>query len=276
MITHITVTNEVSTIQFDVSPPSTTTRYRVNDIEGLGPVKADVNTSDLAHLDGGSFNNSRVGMRNIVIKFDYIPGYTASDSPTKLRSDLYAAAGPKKKVSLTFYVEGVGERKIDGWVESLTSELFSRELSGQLSIICPDPFFRGSLRSESHDIRTPVTVNYEGDVPTGFRLSFNASEDIKTFVLEKFLNSGEKLRLSATSNDTGIMPAGALIMISTVDRKKVAKTFSGTNLIPFMYNFNWWKLTPGDNSVAFWPYNYSGTYAASQFSITWDDLYGGL
>ena len=51
--------------------------FAVSSIKGLGPVKATINTTNIATNDGGVYNSSRLSNRNIVIDFIYYPIYNS-------------------------------------------------------------------------------------------------------------------------------------------------------------------------------------------------------
>ena len=43
----------------------------ITDIEGLGPVKATINTSEIATGDGALYNSAKLETRNIVMTLDF-------------------------------------------------------------------------------------------------------------------------------------------------------------------------------------------------------------
>ena len=257
----------------DVAAPNSTTRYLVKNVEGLGPVKADVTTSSLALLDGVSFDNARTGLRNIVIDFEYMPDWATGRTVYQLRQELYQIAGPKKMVELTFVIEGVGSRKIVGVVESVESEMFSQDLTAQMSVICPDPYFIGEEKQHTLVPATNNTINYEGDVPSAVVMGYTLSvvgQNMR-FRHHHASTGWEELRV----NDT--IPADAGLMISTVPRDKHVKLWSGVNLLPKLTVLDFWKLHPGKNTVSLIGRTINGSYPAQgTYSFSYKVLYGGL
>lgn len=267
------VPGESPSITMDVVIPKGGTRYLATNISGLGPVKADVGTTSLALLDGAALGHSRVGSRNIVIDFEYMPNWGAGQTVYSMRQDLYKIAGPKKMVELSFDIDGVGTRKITGVVESVESEMFSQDLKAQLSIICPIPYFVGAERSHTFTPATNSVIDYEGDVPTGVVMAGTLAVVGQTMRFRRSHPSTgwQELQVSGT------IAAGQGLMFNTVDREKYAKLWSGVNLIPRLTVFDWWKLYPGRNTIQLSGTTTSGSYPAQgTYSVSYKVLYGGL
>lgn len=256
-----------------VAAPNSTTRYLAKDIDGLGPVKADISTSSLALLDGVSLDYTRTGMRNIVIKFEYMPNWGAGETVYHLRQDFYKIAGPKRVVELVFHLDGVGTRSITGVVESIESEMFTQDLNAQISIVCTNPYFVGE--SKQHTL-TPATNNdiwYDGDVPAGVIMGGTLAVVGQNMRFRRYNSSigWQELRIEET------IAAGEGLMINTVDREKYAKLWAGKNLIPYLTVRDWWKLFPGRNSVSLIGTTTSGSYPEQgTYSLEYKVLYGGL
>lgn len=110
----------------------------ITDIDGLGPVKANINMTKLATADGGIYNSARLGTRNIVIKAKFTNATSIEDA----RLSSYKFFPIKKKV--TFKIETDNRTAItEGYVESNTPNPFSEESDVQISIICESAFFYG-------------------------------------------------------------------------------------------------------------------------------------
>lgn len=258
----------------DVSAPKASTRYLVTDVNGLGPVKATVSTSNLTVLDGASLDSVRTGLRNIVIEFEYRPDFASGQSVYSLRQALYKVAGSSRTVELTFVVDGVGSRKIIGTVESLESPMFSKDLTGQMSVICTSPYFIGAEKQVTLTPTISQVVNYEGDVPAGIKMGYTlpvAAQDMR-FRRSNPATGWQELRVRAP------MSASTGLMYNTIDREKYAKTWAGVNLIPSLTVLDWWKLYPGNNTIIL-----SGTQAVGgampnqgTYTVDYQVLYGGL
>lgn len=108
----------------------------IQGIDGIGPGKADINTTELATTDGGIINSARLSSRNIVFNLLLLE---APDVETT-RHRVYKCFPIKKEVGLTIKTD---QRtvSISGIVESNEPDIFSEQESMQVSIICPDPYF---------------------------------------------------------------------------------------------------------------------------------------
>lgn len=160
-------------------------------IDGLDPVKADVNTSPLAS-DGESYNGSKVGKRNIVFTIGFNPDW-GDWTLSKLRKELRKYFLPKMRVRLTFETNEMAPVAIWGYVESNEYNMFSKDPENQISVICPQPYFEtatpivitgttdvdvvtipgiGTVVYQNGSI---VPLEYNGDVETGvhFKVSKN-------------------------------------------------------------------------------------------------------
>ena len=83
MIKSLTITNHLGeSIELELGAPEKSGLF-ISQIEGLGPPKATVNTSDMATNDGSLFNSSRVGQRNIVLTLGFLFNPTIEDSRQK-------------------------------------------------------------------------------------------------------------------------------------------------------------------------------------------------
>ncbi len=75
---------------------------QIRDVQGLGPVKANVNTSPFGSFDGEAYTGSSVGKRNIVLTLGLNPNWK-DQSITSLRQLLYTYFMPKRAVTLRFF-----------------------------------------------------------------------------------------------------------------------------------------------------------------------------
>lgn len=267
----------------DVQVPKTNTKYLVRDIRGLTPVKADIITSKNALLDGEGYNTRQVGKRNIVIDFEYRPNWASGESATTLRNNLYNFATPGTKVELFLTIDDSVVRRIDGHIESLESPLFSSEITGQLSIICPVPEFLSTMQTLTLSTGTTLRYNYQGSIPTGIvvhatpHVNLKAFEIIVSSLSRPLAERTKRVRVEAPDTPYA-MPAEDPIRFSSKDREKYFNTYSGRNLIPFMRVFDWPKLYPGNNDIRARAYSHStGTELQSApVTVYFDERFGGL
>lgn len=136
MFQSVTVTNYIGdSLELPLTWPNDA-GLLISSIDGISPGNVQVNSQDYAVLDGGVFNSSRIGTRNITIEFYY--GFTPQIESARHRAYVYFPV--KEQVRLDFKTD---ERwlSIWGWVESNETQIFSEQEKGQVSIVCPDPYF---------------------------------------------------------------------------------------------------------------------------------------
>lgn len=109
--------------------------YQILNIEGLNPPQAQVNTTNIAGMDGAKFNSSKLQTRNLVITIK-ING----DAETN-RRNLYQYFPTKEQVTF-YYSNGSMDVFIKGYVNSCEVNPFSKSEQMQISIICPNPYFK--------------------------------------------------------------------------------------------------------------------------------------
>ena len=165
MIEQLTVINHLGeSLVFDLARPELT-GLAITNIEGLGPSKANVNTTELATSDGSLFNSVKLNNRNIKFNIVYYEKKTIEDS----RLISYKYFPIKEEIVLIFKTEN-REVYISGYVESNEPNIFSKQVSTKISIVCPDPNF--------YDIEQ-LTTNFS-NVESKFEFPFecNAGNEI--------------------------------------------------------------------------------------------------
>ena len=111
------------------------TNYQVLGITGLNPPNAQINTSTVAGLDGSKFNSSKLNNRNIVITLKINGDIEAN------RINLYKYFATKEWCK--FYYENEHRNVyIDCYVENFECDLFVKDEIAQISLICPNPYFK--------------------------------------------------------------------------------------------------------------------------------------
>lgn len=136
MIKAITITNHLDeTLRIELTKPEES-GFIIKEIKGLGPVKAQINFTDMATFDGALDNSARLGTRNIVLSLIFLEKPTIEE--TRLLSYKYF---PNKQ-KITFGIE-TDKRycEIVGRVEDNEPNIFSKQEGCEISILCSDPYF---------------------------------------------------------------------------------------------------------------------------------------
>lgn len=109
--------------------------YALLSIGGLTPPTATINTAVIATSDGAVFNSSRLGTRNIVLTIKPLNSIETN------RINLYQYFKAKQYIKL--YLENNTRSVwIDGYIEHIDGNLYTENQQLQISIICPDPYFK--------------------------------------------------------------------------------------------------------------------------------------
>lgn len=301
MLKSLTVTNpKGESLTLELARPELSGLI-VKDITGLGPSKATINAQELATMDGSIYSSSRVENRNIVITLAMMWSPTIEES----RHRTYHFFPLKKKVSLRFETD-VRTSEIEGYVESNDPTIFSEEESTQISIICTDPYFYETKKTENgfygaepmfefpfendsttdpllvmSEIRldSRAIVNYEGDIDTGVIITIHTLGDARNITLYN-VDTQETMAIltDKIQTITGLaFHAGDDIEISTFKGNKYIRLLRNgryTNIIAALdKNADWFQLSVGDNI-----FDYQAEEGSDNLLITfaYRNAYGGV
>ena len=286
----------------------------ISKIDGITPGNVQVNSQDFAVLDGGVYNSSRMETRNITIEFYYgrpgmVPAIDNHDVETA-RHIAYRYFPVKTQVRLDFLTE---ERNLSiwGYVESNDTDIFSEHEKGQVSIVCPDPYFyehdtvvfnfgdsipEFEFPFSNESLTEPLicfsdygpgsiySVDYDGDIEVGtvIRVHFLDTptiDEISIYDISK--NKKLTLNFEDIKTKTGVTSISkyADIVISSVrgekdiwyERYGQRKSIIGAFDVQ---NFPWMYLTPGENLFG---YTADDEYLDEfEISIEHRGAYGGV
>ena len=246
----------------------------VEEVSGLGPVKATISTSSFGQLDGVDYQSASRDERNVVIKLALEPDYVTT-SVYDLRLRLYNFFMTKSQVVLRFHMfDGLVVETV-GRVEDCDPDMFTKEPTTSISILCFDPDListvpveiSGSTVSDS----TETTVTYAGSSDVGFELTLNVDRSLSEFTIYHRLPDG-----SVSSFDVeASLVASDVVKLSTINRQKgITLTRSGATtslLYGVSAQSEWFQLTKGDNKLRVY-----ATGAAIPWVVDYTPRYGGL
>lgn len=246
----------------------------IEEIEGLGPVKATLVSSSFARMDGEQYHSSRREARNIIVKINLEPDYVV-DSVQDLRQRLYDYFMPKSRVDMTFWRDDEPNVFIQGYVESFESPLFTKEPRVDISIMCFDPDFVDPLGvhvlGNSVATSVEIPIDYSGTVDTGLNLKLLVNRTLAAFTVYLRQANGllQQMDLSAA------LVAGDVVEINTVPgQKRVTLTRAGLTtsiLYAVSPQSAWISLQPGVNNLRVY-----ATGAGVPFDLLYYPRYGGL
>lgn len=304
MIKSLTITNYLGeSITIDLKEPEKSGFYIVS-ITGLGPAKANINTTEMSTNDGGIYNSARLNTRNIVLNIGFW-----DDRPIEnTRLESYKFFPIKKPVKILIETDNRIAETI-GYVETNEPNIFSKNETAQISIICPDPYFYSAgefgtlvttfsgteslfefpfsneslteklLEMGTVNNMTENTVWYDGDAETGVIIEMHAIGQVDNVTI---YNTGTRemmqidtVKLQELTGSTIV--AGDNITINTRrGNKSITLTRDGqiTNILNCLNkNADWFQLAKGDNVFA-----YTAEYgnANIQFKIISQTVYEGV
>lgn len=191
MIKSVEVTNNLNeSILIELRFPEKS-GFLIKEITGLGPAKADINSTEVSTFDGAIFNSARINSRNIVLTLKLLMSPTVED----IRQKSYKYFPVKKKIKLKIETDN-RICEIYGYVESNEPNIFSKEENTVISIICPDPYFYNSAIE---------TTMFSG-IQAGFEFPFsNESLTAKTIVMGDIILNQEKSILYEGDSEMGVI-----------------------------------------------------------------------
>ena len=235
--------------------------YYVTAVQGLTPPPTAVNTATAGTIDGTFFNSARLNERNIVIT-------VVPNGDIETNRQLLYKMFPRKTKCTIYFKNKNRDVKIDGYVETLESDLFTMREQVQISIICPRPYFEAlttiydelskiaALFEFPFNIETPIpfsevldyplaTIDNTGDAVCGTQIELDFSGSITNI----------KISNTATQQFFEIdyqFQANDRVIINTNSGNMGVDLLRGgvhTNLLNYVAkNSNWLKIAPGINN----------------------------
>lgn len=304
MIKSVTITNHLDeSIKLDLFNPEES-GFIIKNIDGLGPVKANINFKELATNDGAIDNSARLSSRNIVMSLQFIESPTIEE--TRLKSYKYF---PIKR-NIKFLIE-TDNRICEtiGRVEANVPTIFSNAEGCQISILCSNPYFYSagenganqtifygtdplfefpfSNESLTEDLiefgsienRTEGTIYYDGDAEIGITIRIHAVGEAAGLVIyntktrEIMRINDDKLKSLIGS---GIQAGDEITITTSRGEKGIYMLRSGVtiNILNSLEKpIKWFQLSKGDNTFA---YTASAGLTNLQFRIENKVIYEGV
>lgn len=285
MIYSIVVTNYLGDrIKLELGKPDVS-GFLIKSITGLGPAKANVNTTEVSTNDGSLFNSARLSQRNIVLDMVFI-NTVYGESIEDLRQKSYKYFPLKKSVELTIETDN-RYVKTTGYVESNEPNIFSSQEGTQISIICPDPYFYSAgedgnnvtnfysidpmfefpFSNESLDepllvfgeiqIKTEGVITYHGDSEIGVMIYIHAIGPVTNINIYN-TETREVMRINtekiSSLTGKGIVASDDIVINTAKGEKSITLIREGVsyNILNCLdKNTNWFTLAKGDNIFAF-------------------------
>lgn len=283
MIKSVTITNptgeEVTINLGDVEPAS---GLFITEIEGLGPPKADINLTALAARDGSMYNSSRANERNIILHIRYINVGSVED----VRLLTYRYFPLKKQVKLHIETEN-RIVEVEGYVESNEPDIFSKEESATISILCESAWLKDAsdtgtqiidfsdivslfefefwdensksptIEFSSIEIKRENTITYRGEADTGFIMRMFIEGPVTNPIIYN-LETRESMRIDTTKVakiiGSSVNAGDTIIINSKANEKSIRLIRAGLSysiLNAIDVNSAWFILHQGDNIFSY-------------------------
>lgn len=252
----------------------------VTGASGLGPAEGTINTVNFATSDGALFNSSRIKSRDIELNLKFL----GSDIEA-VRHKLLRYFRVKHPITLDFITD-YRHTYITGHVEKNEIDIFSNSEGADLTIVCPNPFFklRDPAKGKNSVRFTTSTPSFEFEfqdpnsnsptlifgemTSTGETMVvYEGDADASTIVDIQFLGPASGVKLYNTTTQTRInidtneisrllgstIRAGDRLSISSGVGDKYVKAYRNGNVYNALSaldkDSDWIFLTPGDNLI---------------------------
>lgn len=279
MIQSVMITNHAGeSIELELRFPEKS-GFLIQDIDGLGPSKATINSTEMASNDGAIYNSAHLLSRNILITL----AFSIEPSVEENRLKSYRYFPIKKPISIRIKTDK-REAETYGYVESNDIDIFSKAEKCLISLICPDPYFYSILKeytvfaNEEGVFEFPFSnesltekllimsilhsdtikvVKYSGDAPVGVRIYVHALgvvHNLRIFNLtsRESININSDKLILLTGSD---IKEGDDIIISTIRGEKyiyLVRDGVETNILNCVgKDVSWFQLQTGDNILAY-------------------------
>lgn len=194
----------------------------INKVEGFGPPSSTISRKKQGK-DGTRFTGSTMDERNIVIDFSIL------NNVKETRGILYDNIRTGEEVTVTVD----NSKKITGYIETFELDNFQQLTTGQISIICPDPYF--------------YNVNPKKEVFNGSKtITLNApTDDCDYFIEVKFNGTCQNFIFNNTYKINNNFSANDVLKIDYANRKIL---INGVNKYSSKNWTVWPSLKKGSNS----------------------------
>lgn len=281
MIKSLTITNHLGdSIVLELMRPEKS-GFIVKNVEGLGPVKANINMTTSATCDGAMYNSAFIDSRDIMISLLYCQ--TKDETIEDLRQKSYKYFPNKKKIRIQIETDN---RTVwtEGYVEDNNQVVFSKDSGCTITIRCPDPYLYSTKESntifygveplfefplENDSLEDPLielgmiinkstaVVFYKGDCEVGCTIIIDATGPISDITIYR-ANSLEHMTIDtsklASIVGSEIIDGDTIVIETSVGKKSITLTRDGVryNILNCLSkDSTWFTLSKGDNIFSY-------------------------
>lgn len=179
-----------------INMTATANQYMTSKIEGLSPPSSTISTSTYAGMDGSYLNNAFIEKRNVVISFQ-MRGIDIE----KRRHQLYKVVKPSRYIKIYYRTANI-DVYTEGYIETCEISNFDALTSGQISIICPDPYWYSTSAIYAYYSQVTGAFHFpfpESDAP--FPLGIYSTTD-NIIIQNDGDETGFTIQIEASSSET--------------------------------------------------------------------------
>lgn len=250
----------------------------IRNIEGIGPVKAEITTTPSGTSRGETYQGSSTGKRNVVLTLGLNPDWS-TQTISGLRNLLYSYFMTEQWCKLRFFSDELPTVDIEGYVESFEPNIFAQDPEYQISIVNDKPdfieidatIFKGTVDDGS----TWLEVNYEGSVSSGLEIRVDRSVAVPAYSGPVIISVENFKGVQTITVDPVTVDTTKSFKVSSVQGHKRAQSEalldgSVINLLKGMTGV-WPELQPGDNLV-----NVKAATPGQTWTLAYFNRFGGL
>jgi hypothetical protein len=230
---------------------------QIRNIEGLGPVKAEIAATPFATGRGELYQGINTPKRNIVLTLGLNPDW-ANQSMSSLRRLLYTYFTPEYWTTLRFISDEYPTMRIRGVVESFEPNIFSQDPEIQVSILCPKPDFIDIATTVLTGVvdGSDIPVDYLGTVSGGFELQIKSSSSLPSYsgdiTLKNTVRGEEQIfKIEAVTVDTTMFLDLNTVRTSRYVYNVATSDESAVDILAKIgHNPIWPEFSPGPNVLS--------------------------
>lgn len=242
--------------------------YQLIKIDGLNPPTAQINTTAIAGLDGARFNSAKLETRNIVI-------YLRLNCDVEANRIMLYRYFPTRDWCKFYYKNAHRDVYIECYVQSVEVTPFSENEIMQVSLICPQPYFKDveeiidDISKSIAGFKFPFSINQNAKVPLSAYEANRVTEIVNTSESEtgvtieiKVLDDINRVYIQNTGNGESMniynadgFTAGDTIVINTYRGEKsihLLRNGSRTNIFAMLQSgFAFFQLSLETNTFTY-------------------------
>lgn len=263
--------------------------FTIQEIQGLNPPDATINTSQISLIDGAKYNSAKVNMRqlNIAFAIEYSAAYN--------RIQMYNVLKSKQWIRM-YYTGDQRDVYIDGYIQSIDISYFEMKQIVTCTILCPAPYFQeaqtivNEIKNIINSFHFPfasteepqivfgyysndvgVTIENDGDVECGLVIELYARSAVSNPKIFNYITQ-EFFGLNYTMETADLI---------TIDTRKGQRTVTllrdgvETNLFNYVVKNSTWLQLEANGSTFVYELG-SGSLGDLQVIFNHSNLYEGV